>query len=260
MKKKINLDELLSKPTLQFEQFHSKTKIKKPITEIKQKLWPESWKKVYYKGYARLEEIILPRPKLPKGVKLKEALSTRVSRRKFSGVPISLKKLSTLLYFSAGLKKTKLQKESNRFYPSAGSRYPLEIYILSLNTELPRGLYHYYLKSNSLEKLLTFSKFSPEKYFGQSWVAQASCLIIITAIFRRNCVKYSNRGYRYVMIEVGHMGQNFYLNSAALDIACCTIGGFADKKLEKLLDIDGVKESVVYILAIGEMQSKVINS
>ncbi len=33
---------------------------------------------------------------------------------------------------------------------------------------------------------------------------------------------------------------------------CCALGGTLDENLEKLIDIDGVTESVVYALAIGK--------
>jgi len=39
-------------------------------------------------------------------------------------------------------------------YPSAGARYPLEIYVVILNSkEIPEGIYHYNVKWNTLELL-----------------------------------------------------------------------------------------------------------
>ncbi len=52
-------------------------------------------------------------------------------------------------------------------------------------------------------------------------------------------------------MEAGYLGQNIYLVSAALNLACCAIGGYLDDKLNKLLDVDGVKESVVAIAVVG---------
>lgn len=47
------------------------------------------------------------------------------------------------------------------------------------------------------------------------------------------------------------MGQNFYLVSTALGLGCCAIGGYIDKRINKLLDVDGIEESTVALYAIG---------
>jgi SagB-type dehydrogenase family enzyme len=249
--KKINLDELFGKPVSLSEKFHQKIKIKKPAKQLSKKLWPKSWKTVHFKGYPRLDEIFLPKPILQNNLSLKQSLMKRKSSRQFSEKTLPINKLSSLLYYSAGLRENKPPWEANRFYPSAGARYPLEVYLLSLNTDLPKGLYHYYLKNHSLEKLLIFDKLDVKRYIFHEWFFDAACFIIISSVFKRTTVKYGDRGYCFTLLEAGHLGQNFYLVSSALDIACCGIGGFVEHELENLLDIDGVNESIVYILALG---------
>lgn len=251
MNTKINLNELLGKPVEIWEKFHQKTKFTNFNKDLlERKNWPKQWKTVYFKGYSRLEQIILPKPELDK-FPLIEALKNRKSSRKFSKIPLNLSKLGTLLFYSAGLKKNIQPWYASRFYPSGGSRYPLEIYCIVLNADLPRGIYHYYIKSHSLEKLLIFEYFNLNKYFNQNWLKNTGVIILITAVFNRMTIKYGNRGYRHIMIEAGHIGQNLYLNSVALKINCCAIGGYLDDKLNQLLDIEGIKESIIYALAIG---------
>lgn len=75
---------------------------------------------------------------------------------------------------------------------------------------------------------------------------------LMTAVFHRNQVKYGERGYRYILIETGHIGQNLYLVSEAAGIKCRALGGTRDENIEKLLDIDGIGESVVYAVAVGK--------
>lgn len=252
MKKKFDLNKLLNKPTSHFEIYHQKSKIfslsKDNLDPAK---WPKVWKTVSYKGYGRLDEIKLPPPQTSPKTSLTTVLAKRISGRKFSTDPMNLPDISTLLYFSAGINKVDPKNVNKRFYPSAGARYPLEVYILSLNSELPKGLYHYYLKNHSLEKLLAFDEFDTGKYFNQDWIKTAPLIILVTAVFKRNTVKYGERGYRHILIEAGHLGQNIYLTSAAIDLSCCAIGGYKDTQLEKLLDIDGINESVIYVLAVG---------
>ncbi len=250
MKSKIDLDYLLQKPFTLSEKFHQKTKlVKLAKKETKDKSFDFD-RQVRFKSYARFQEIHLPRPKLDNS-NLKETLLKRRSIRAFSGKKISLGYLSSLLYFSAGLKTNRSPWQADRFYPSAGSRYPLELYVLSLNSQLPKGLYHYYLKNHSLEKLISFDKFETGAYFKHDWVSQAALVIIISAVFRRNTTKYGDRGYRYLLIEAGHLGQNIYLTSTALKLSCCSVGGFFDDALNGLIDIDGIYESIIYAVAVG---------
>jgi SagB-type dehydrogenase family enzyme len=156
-----------------------------------------------------------------------------------------------LLYYSAGLKTKKINKHVGRFYPSAGARYPLELYIVSLNSQLPRALYHYYPKEHGLEKMWLYNENQIALCFDQDWIKKASIILLISAVFKRTTTKYGDRGYRHVLIESGHMGQNIYLISSALNLSCCSIGGFFDLKLNRLLEVDGVEEAIIYAFAIG---------
>ncbi len=248
---KFNLDFLLDKPTSWYEEFHDRTKFKKLPPDRNPKFWPDEWKTVYYKGYPRLEEIVLPKPSLP-GISLGKVLLNRISTRDFLKEPLSVLDISSLLYYSAGLKRRGKKFFERRFYPSPGGRYPLEVYLISLNTELPRGIYHYYLKKHSLEKISELESFSIRKYFNIKWLYDCGLIILITAVFKRNVVKYGERGYRHILAESGHMAQNLYLNTTALNLGCCAIGGYIDDKLNNLLDIDGINEAVVYVMGVGK--------
>ena len=252
MKKK-DLNRLLGRPTTLSEKFHEKTKFKKMPKNIDSKLWPEEWVKTYYKSYSRLDEIILPHPEIRSGISLKETFLKRHSERNFSKEPVEIDTLGNFLYYSCGIRQGK--EWESRFYPSPGARYPLEVYVVTLNIlGLSKGVYHYYVKNHSLEKLLLFDKFDFNKYFNQDWIKQAAFIVIITAVFDRNLVKYGQRGYRYILFEAGHIAQNMYLLSLAFNISCCAVGGFADDKINALLDTDGLNESVVYVLAQGSEQ------
>jgi hypothetical protein len=48
--------------------------------------------------------------------------------------------------------------------------------------------------------------------------------------------------------------KNIYLVSEALNLKCCALGGFriSDEQMERILDIDGVTESLVYTAVIGK--------
>lgn len=249
---KINLSELLGNPVTPSQKFQESTKIGKIGKDSSDpSKWPKEWSTVFFKEYPRLDKIILPEPSGLRGKTLEESLKSRSSQRKYQNSPVNLEDLSTLLYFSAGIRNPDSPPQGNRTYPSAGARYPIEIYLISQNSELPNGLYHYNLRSHSLETLDQFKKFDAKKYFNQDYVIKAPVIILFSAVFHRNQMKYGERGYRHVLTEVGHIGQNFWLASEALDLAICGVGGYVDDKLNQLLDIDGVLETVVYVVTLG---------
>ncbi|MGI8420822.1 MAG: nitroreductase family protein [Gaiellaceae bacterium] len=59
------------------------------------------------------------------------------------------------------------------------------------------------------------------------------------------------RGYRFALLEAGHLAQNLLLTGTALELACIPLGGFFDRRMDDLLDLDGVNESMLYAVAVG---------
>jgi SagB-type dehydrogenase family enzyme len=76
-------------------------------------------------------------------------------------------------------------------------------------------------------------------------------IVFITAIFERSVFKYGNRGYRFVLLEAGHVAQNLNLATTALGLSCCNIGGFFDRDVDRFLGLDGIGHSTVYLVGIG---------
>ncbi len=75
--------------------------------------------------------------------------------------------------------------------------------------------------------------------------------IVICALYERTLKRYGARGERYVHIEVGHAGQNVYLQATALDLATVAIGAFDDEQVGRVLGLD--KEyKPLYIMPVGK--------
>ncbi len=72
--------------------------------------------------------------------------------------------------------------------------------------------------------------------------------IVICAQYERTTRKYGERGRRYVHIEVGHVGQNIYLQAESLGLRTVAIGAFVDEAVKKVLNI---KEEPLYIMPVG---------
>jgi SagB-type dehydrogenase family enzyme len=63
--------------------------------------------------------------------------------------------------------------------------------------------------------------------------------------------RYFDRGYRYVLFEVGHVGQNIALCATTLGLGCLSTGGFDDSELAILLGLSGQEVAPLYALAVG---------
>ena len=237
--------------------FLKSTQQKKFTNKLPQNKIPLSWKKIHFKLYPRLPQIILKKVSV-EADKVLSIIEERKSERKFKNKGLALKTISKVLYFSCGIRNhKKMQGDFNRslrMYPSAGAKYPLEVYPVILKSkEIPPGIYHYNVKWNSLELLLkgNFKKKFGE-ITGQNWVKKSTMIVIITAAFPRTIIKYKERGWRYIFLEAGHLAQNIHLISTALKLKFCAIGGFLDKEIINLLELNSKSELPLYLIAVGK--------
>jgi SagB-type dehydrogenase family enzyme len=84
----------------------------------------------------------------------------------------------------------------------------------------------------------------------------AAVNFVWTALLARSKWKYLQRAYRYIYLDAGHIGQNFYLVAEALGLGACTIGAIYDEELNRLLDIDGEEETSIYVGVAGNRVNK----
>jgi|GEM_PF-5911325 len=84
------------------KQFSFQTNLQNFREEGKKPFDPKIYVTVNYKGYPRFEKIKLPEP--TKLSDFHRIMMKRKSSRSFSGESISIQELSTLLYYSAGLR------------------------------------------------------------------------------------------------------------------------------------------------------------
>lgn len=68
-------------------------------------------------------------------------------------------------------------------------------------------------------------------------------MVFITALFARASFKYREQGYRFALLEAGQVAQNLNLVANALGLGTVNIGGFFDRDIDALLEIDGVVHS-----------------
>jgi SagB-type dehydrogenase family enzyme len=207
-----------------------------------------------YKVYPGATKIELPKPEYT-GMTVEEALKKRRSIRNYSTKPISKAQLSQLLFAAQGVTE-KMYGKALRTAPSAGALYPFEVYIIANNVQdLPQGIYHYSVLDHALELVKSgdFRGQIIEAGLSQRTLGDAGVTFILSAIFDRVRYKYGERGCRYVYMEAGHISQNIYLQAVSLGLDSVCAGAFSDEKVNKLIDVDGWKEAVIYLHPVGSL-------
>ncbi|WP_251423549.1 SagB/ThcOx family dehydrogenase [Lactococcus muris] len=146
-------------------------------------------------------------------------------------------------------------KKNTRVVPSGGALYPLELYALILESteSLSKGLYHYSPSKHEIQLIRDDEKvFNTSDYIMMDNIKYSSVIFFITAIFKRNTFKYDARAYRYTLIESGAMAQNISLMATKYHLVSTYFGGVDDYEVEKILSVDGKRESLVNCLFISK--------
>jgi SagB-type dehydrogenase family enzyme len=206
--------------------------------------------------------IDLPEPRLESETSVEEALSNRRSVRAYSDIPITLAEISQLLWAAYGITMPiedapAFLRGGLRTAPSAGARYPLELYVVVRNVEgLPVGVYWYKSETHQLVTIFDDDRWEvlSEAGFHQSHFETAAAAIVYSAIFERNMEKYGQRGReRYVCMDLGHSGENVYLQAYALGIGTCAVGAFGDLALKRAVGMTKPEEPL-YIMPLGKLE------
>jgi len=197
--------------------------------------------------------ISLPKPDRDDGWPLWKAIDKRRSLRDFVRKPISLAALSQILWAAQGI-SLKGRDFSLRTNPSAGALYPIEIYVSAQAVEsLTAGLYHFLPAAQALRMKYEgdFGQALADAALNQEFLAEASCILLLTAVFEKTTWKYGARGFRYIYLDAGHIAQNAALAAVSLELGTCPVGAFFDDEINSLLGVNPAKESIVYLLAVG---------
>ncbi len=209
------------------------------------------------KPYRDRPKVALP-TELPAAPGFDEVVRARETARGFAGTPITLAALAKVLTFGYGVQRDETAAGYPRPFravPSGGALYPLELYVHATRVDgLEPGLHHYDPEDAELDVLrpgdevdrLATLVIQPEL------VRDAAAVVLVTATFLRSVFKYGERGYRFVLLEAGHLAQNVVLTATSLGLAAAPVGGYLDADVDRYLGFDGVRESTVYVILLGQ--------
>lgn len=177
-------------------------------------------------------------------------LRSRCSTRRYGAGPLLLAEVGQLVWAAQGISRA----GARRTAPSAGALYPLEIYVACTEVrDLSPGLYHYHPAEHGLRRQVAcdLRQELGAVALHQGAVGRAPVTLVIAADYARTAAKYGARARRYVHMEVGHAGQNVYLQAADLGLGTVVIGAFDDERLQRLLGL--TDHEVVALMPVGRL-------
>lgn len=179
----------------------------------------------------------LPQPAYQGEISVERAIKERRTVRAFRPDSLSITQLSQLLWAAYGITD---ERRGFRAAPSAGALYPLDVYAVVGKggvEVLASGVYRYHPARHSLEAVGKGDRRKEVAYAAltQMWIAKAPVVFVITAEYERITRKYGERGIRYAHIEVGHVGQNIFLQAGTLGLGAGIVGAFRDASVIKAI-------------------------
>jgi SagB-type dehydrogenase family enzyme len=183
------------------------------------------------------ELVKLPKPDLTGEQSVELLLQQRRSVRSYQKSSLNLAEVGQLLWSAQGVTSA----QGLRTAPSAGALYPLKLFVVVGEVDdLPPGIYQYNPEQHSLLKTVNGDsrKLLQKAARDQSCISDAAIIFVFTAIYQRTTRKYGERGVRYVHMEVGHAGQNLFLQAQALRLGTVVVGAFDDDEVRKVLNLD----------------------
>ena len=118
--------------------------------------------------------------------------------------------------------------------------------------DFAQGVYHYDPPHHSIERIVDTDAREDVAIASlrQMWMATAPVILVLTAEYRRITMKYGERGKRYAMIEVGHIGQNIFLQCQALGLCAGIVGAFYDTEVARAVNTQKNHEPLI-IMPLG---------
>jgi SagB-type dehydrogenase family enzyme len=181
-------------------------------------------------------------------------LKERRSRREFAPEPLALNEFSLLLWACQGV-TLRVERFAFRAAPSAGALYPDDTYVVINSVEgMGKGVYLYLPEDHALEQIEEgdFRDRTVRAGLGQEMLGIGAASLIWSAVMERSLWKYRQRAYRYIYLDAGHICQNLYLACEALGLGCCGVAAFLDDAVNAIIGVDGVKETAIYMAAVGK--------
>ena len=223
-----------------------------------------AWSGKYNLEHNAIATVQLPKAKFASDYSIEKVLNERRSVRSYEDEPLTLEEVSQLLWSAYGITYSRegmpdFIRGGLKTAPSAGARYPLEIYLVAGNVKgLLPGIYWYVPEGHVIHRLADGDVRSDlmAACLSQKFAGEAPVSLVWSAVYERCTEKYGERGQeRYVCMDLGHSAQNVYLQCGSLGLGTCAIGAFTDEALKKLIGMTE-EEVPLYVMPVGRLPRK----
>jgi SagB-type dehydrogenase family enzyme len=251
-------------------QYHSGTKHSQLSVRMNPHFLDWDNKPLLFKIYPTLEVMRLPRDFRETRRAALDAIAAPGGQALVEAVP-DLETLAQLLFFSAGVVRSKKHEQGETFFRAAactGALYEIELYVVCTDLQgesqpganfpgLAAGVYHFGVAEFGLRQLRAgdFRQTVVEATGGDPSIAHAPAIIVSTGTYWRNAWKYHSRTYRHFGWDNGTILANLLAMSEASNLPARIVTGFVDSEINALLSLDTKREVALSLVAIGHQPS-----
>lgn len=143
--------------------------------------------------------------------------------------------------------------------PSGGGLHPTEAYVIAQHVDgIAPGLYHYQSRAHALEPIAmrdadAIHAFALQALAGQAYFADAHAIVAMACRFKRSFWKYRDhaKGYRAVVLDVGHLSQTLYVSAAELGLGAFITAAVNETAIESAFALDPLLEGPIALAGFG---------
>ncbi len=252
-------------------QYHTGTKHSQVSVRTSPHFLDWENKPLLFKIYPTLEVMRLPRDFRETGRAALDAIATPGQPASAEAVP-DLETLAQLLFFTAGVVRSKKHEQGETFFRAAactGALYEIELYVVCSDLPgtkdsagLAAGVYHFGVAEFGLRQLRAgdfrqtlVEATGGDASTGNPSIAHAPVTIICTGTYWRNAWKYRSRTYRHFGWDNGTILANLLAISEASKLPARIVTGFVDSQINELLSLDTRREVAFSLVSIGHQQA-----
>jgi SagB-type dehydrogenase family enzyme len=210
-----------------------------------------------FKIYPTLEPLPLPGEVRQTGVAALSAISESVPAQ--TNAAPDLEAVAQLLYLSAGITRKRSYSSGEIYFRAAactGALYEVELYLVCGGlANLDAGVYHFAPAEFGLRRLRAgdFRGVLADATGDEPAIAHAPLTIVCTCTYWRNAWKYQARTYRHFGWDNGTLLANLLAVATALGLPARVVCGFVDPSVNRLLDVDPLREVAFSLVALGNV-------
>jgi SagB-type dehydrogenase family enzyme len=185
-------------------------------------------------------------------------VEARRSIREYGAGPPSAEQLGALLFRAARVKAVLRADDdeiTSRPYPSAGARYPLEIYLAIDGCRgLPSGTHHYDPVAHALVPV-TGDAGAREQLVRDATVGSRPppVVMILAARIARTSWKYQSIAYALVLKDAGVLMATVCLTATAIGLGACCVGTGDSEAFARATGTDPLQEPAIGEIALGSL-------